>query len=79
MCIEQNIHKRSVDDIRAYAERWTLCPNDHPQINASSLFDPEGAEPPQPTDMDLCTEEDDGHLLGETAVDDDQTPLDEEV
>ncbi|XP_062556485.1 YLP motif-containing protein 1-like isoform X2 [Armigeres subalbatus] len=59
MCIEQNIHHRTVDDIRAYANRWALCPNDHVQINASILFNPEETEQPQPTDMDLCTEEDD--------------------
>ncbi|XP_065076105.1 uncharacterized protein ZAP3 isoform X2 [Ochlerotatus camptorhynchus] len=78
MCIEQNIHKRTVDDIRAYANRWALCPNDHAQINASSLFNPEETEPPQPTDMDLCTEEDDEHLLGQTAVVD-QAPVEEEA
>ncbi|KXJ76511.1 hypothetical protein RP20_CCG009538 [Aedes albopictus] len=74
MCIEQNIHKRTVDDIRAYANRWALCPNEHVQINASMLFDPVETEEPQPTDMDLCTEEDDFATPG----DGDQPAGDEE-
>ena len=75
MCIEQNIHKRTVDDIRAYANRWALCPNEHVQINASMLFDPVETEEPQPTDMELCTEEDDFPTPG----DGDQPAGDEEV
>lgn len=78
MCIEQNIHHRTVDDIRAYANRWALCPNDHVQINASMLFNPEEPEQPQATDMDLCTEEDDFPLPPDDDDGHHQPLLDEE-
>lgn len=63
LCIEQNVHKRTADEIRSYANNWSLGPSDHPMINASILFDTEEEGQGQvavPTDMDLCTEEDDG-------------------
>lgn len=61
LCIEQNIHKRTADEIRSYANNWTLGPDDHPLINASILFDDHSQHPAMaPADMDLCTEDDDG-------------------
>lgn len=61
LCVEQNIHNRTADEIRSYANNWTLGPNDHPLINAGILFDTvdENQETVE-ADMDLCTEEDDG-------------------
>lgn len=65
LCIEQNVHNRTADEIRSYANNWTLGPDDHPLINASILFDEEGhgvggAGAVVTADMDLCSDEDEG-------------------
>lgn len=71
LCIEQNIHGRTPDEIRSYANNWTLGPDDHPLINAGILFDDAGH--PQETtvvaDMDLCSDDEDG--LPKVAVEED--------
>lgn len=59
LCIEQNIHKRTAEEIRAYANNWALGPSDHVLINASMLLDPQDDHQTTQADMDLCTEEDD--------------------
>ncbi|XP_058825719.1 YLP motif-containing protein 1-like [Topomyia yanbarensis] len=59
LCIEQNIHKRTAGDIKAYAEKWALGPADHILINASTLLDPQDTSEIVLADMELCTEEDD--------------------
>ncbi|XP_058452631.1 YLP motif-containing protein 1-like [Malaya genurostris] len=59
LCIEQNIHKRTGEEIKAYAEKWALGPSDHVLINACTLLDPNDNNHIVPADMDLCTEEDD--------------------
>ncbi|XP_055632525.1 uncharacterized protein LOC129773002 isoform X2 [Toxorhynchites rutilus septentrionalis] len=60
LCAEQNIHNRTIDEIRKYVSNWELSPDDHVQINASTLLDPLDESAVQTAaDMDLCTEEDD--------------------
>ncbi|XP_039433750.1 YLP motif-containing protein 1-like isoform X2 [Culex pipiens pallens] len=78
LCIEQNVHNRTADEIRSYANNWTLGPDDHPLINASVLFDEEGhgvagagaGAVVVSADMDLCSDEDEGFQKdGEAAKD----------
>ncbi|XP_053693099.1 uncharacterized protein LOC128741352 isoform X2 [Sabethes cyaneus] len=59
LCVEQNIHSRTVAEIRSYANVWALGPADHVLINASMLLDPQEDNQIVQADMDLCTEEDD--------------------
>uniref|UniRef100_A0A1Q3F4V8 YLP motif-containing protein 1 n=1 Tax=Culex tarsalis TaxID=7177 RepID=A0A1Q3F4V8_CULTA len=70
LCIEQNVHNRTADEIRSYANNWTLGPDDHPLINASILFDTDDAPlaaGAAPADMDLCSEEEDEGFQKEAA------------
>lgn len=70
LCAEQNIHNRTIDEIRNYVKNWELSPDDHVQINASTLLDPPDECPNETAaDMDLCTEDDDQQIVAEAQQD----------
>ncbi|XP_052888561.1 uncharacterized protein LOC128297047 [Anopheles moucheti] len=55
-CARQNVHNRTEQEIQIYADNWAMAPDEHVQINFSSLFKPElpGDTDTTVADMDLA-------------------------
>uniref|UniRef100_A0A182RD96 YLP motif-containing protein 1 n=1 Tax=Anopheles funestus TaxID=62324 RepID=A0A182RD96_ANOFN len=65
-CARQNIHNRTEQEIQIYADNWAMAPDEHVQLNFSSLLKPELPEDADTTvaDMELAAA-DEEHPIAE--------------
>ncbi|XP_035919637.1 uncharacterized protein LOC118517518 isoform X1 [Anopheles stephensi] len=74
-CVRQNIHKRTEQEIQAYADNWALAPEEHVQINFNSLLEPELPADTDTTvaDMELAAEDEERPYVEEDRAQPEQT------